>query len=229
MDKKIPSLKDMRETRYILSNLGNLDHVKKPLKKVEALPPIGLNKQCVVSETLFERSDTKMSPRKRVSYMDGDKKGKISFNEHRLDRLTQADELPLGLALKLARDVIRMERRIKEQTMMEEIRRKRKEYELQKRKTVNERLARFNKGISVNTSRRGFSYFPLFENKQRSGVTSNMLKNHKYYETTVNQDRFSVNKKTALDKMREFGQRHKHANESRCQNYANEVSYLSER
>lgn len=201
------------------------ENVKK--RRIETLPPILLKKHCPQSESGFELSESKIIPTLTYPYTNYEKKGKISFREHRLERFTRADELPLGLALKLTRDVIKMERRIKEESMMKEIRKNRKEYETQKNKAVANRLTSVSRGISLHTSQGAFSYFPPFDNKHDKAATS---KNRENVLATVNQDRLSVNKKMALDKMKAFGLRYKvHARENSCRNTDNKAYHLNER
>lgn len=201
------------------------ENIKK--RRTENLPPIILKKHCPENElSVFEQSETKLFPTLGFPYTNYEKKGKISFGEHRLERFTQADELPLGLALQLTRDVIRMERRVKEDSMMKEIRKKRKEYEIQKNKAVTERLkVSFSQGIS---SQRGFSYFPPSNNKHdKAGTLKNTRDN---FVATVNQDRLNVNKKMALDKMRAFGLRHKvHVRGNSCRKTEKQAYQHNER
>ena len=128
-------------------------------------------------------------------------KGKEAKPKVKFDFLTSAGELPVRAALALARDIIRAERYLKEQQMLEEIRQKRKDYQALKKRIVSENYSRFSWNHS--TSRSGFSYFvPLEKNREKSNEES-------CYAKSRNEEAFIVNKTIAADKMRKFGEKYK--------------------
>ena len=74
--------------------------------------------------SLKEKSKEKINVRKRASKLT-------------LDVLTPAKELPLGLAVALAKDVIRIERYNREQKLLDEIRKNRNHYQSLKRQITS--------------------------------------------------------------------------------------------
>lgn len=132
-------------------------------------------------------------------------KGRASYLT--LDSITPAHELPLGLAVSLARDVIRIERHYREQKLLDEIRRNRASYHSLKRKIIDENRGKyqgFSKLKHDNISR--FSYFPPID-QARQPATG--FKADSYYAPKTNKDSFVVNKTITIEKMRKFGQKHK--------------------
>lgn len=147
------------------------------------------------TETLTDSKDNK-----------GRNHGKMKTQKLTLDILTPAQELPLGLAIALARDVIRIERHYKEQKMMEEIRKNRNHYQ-----SLKKRIADENRGILTGfpsdsrTSRSKFSYFAPIKDKE----PASRLKAESCLIQQKKNEHFLVNKTKTIEKMRKFGQKHK--------------------
>ncbi|XP_048589677.1 uncharacterized protein LOC125573264 [Nematostella vectensis] len=132
----------------------------------------------------------------------------VSSAVSKLDRLIQTDELPLTLAVKLTNDVIKLEREFREERLLNEIRIRRKEYELHKRASLNHRMkCQGEVYFGQETSRIGFSYFKQLSRNDETRLNSQESRKIPY-GASVNEKRFDERQENAIRRMQAFGRRY---------------------
>lgn len=125
-----------------------------------------------------------------------------------LDVLTPAQELPLGLAVALAKDVIKIERYNREQKLLDEIRKNRLHYQSLKRQFSDESQKRFLGYSALHstsyTSGANFSYFAPIDARKPARVETDPN-----FIPYTDRNNYFNNKTITMEKMRKFGQKHK--------------------